>query len=350
LTLTDVTDLQDVDVGTHPWHDRRHHATNGRFRNPWSEDGAREVPLVRGALWALKNQLRSKRNAPPPVAEPEPKRLREPPERLRVTWLGHVAALIQTPGLTLLTDPMFDERASPVPFAGPKRLAPTPLSISELPPIDGVLLSHDHYDHLSKASVRALRDHSDPLFLVPLGVKAILKRWGPSRVVEMDWWQFADVLGARFHCTPARHFSGRTLYNDQRTLWASWYVETEKADLYFGGDSARAPHFGAIRDHLGAPDTALLPIGAYTPRWLMAPIHVDPGEAWQAFRDLEAGSFIPIHWGTFDLAGEPVQEPPERLRQCAREDGMTDRLHVLDLGASVQPAPAAPAGERERAA
>ena len=133
-------------------------------------------------------------------------------------------------------------------------------------------------------------------------------------------------------------------------------VDGEEVSIDAEGDvivvqvpSARAPHFGAIRDHLGAPDTALLPIGAYTPRWLMAPIHVDPGEAWQAFRDLEAGSFIPIHWGTFDLAGEPVQEPPERLRQCAREDGMTDRLHVLDLGASVQPAPAAPAGKRERA-
>ena len=329
------------DLHVHPWHDTRHHAADGGFQNLNST--ARAASFVKAASWFASQALETKDNVPPPIHPIRADALHPPPEALRITWLGHASLLAQWPDRTVLTDPMLSRRASPLSFAGPERLADCPIRVRDLPPIDVVLLSHDHYDHLDRPTVEALRDHSDPLFLTPLGVADHLRRWGLGRAVAADWWQYAEVDGWRFHCTPAQHFSGRGLFDRNTTLWASWYVEPVSHPaaprFFFGGDSAYANHFAAVREHLGTPDVAALPIGAVQPRWLMGPVHMSPKEAAQAFRDLGARHFIPIHWGTFDLAGEPVQWPAEQIRDHARTSGFTDRLHVLDIGESVEPCP-----------
>ena len=347
-----------VEVQTHPWYHQRHHRAGGGFTNIWGVP--RDAPFVKSARWILSRPLdhRGKTNVPPPVHHADAAALREPPEALRITWLGHAATLIQTPACTLLTDPMLSRRASPLSFMGPVRQAILPLRIGDLPAVDAVLISHDHYDHLDKASIQAIQRHFAPLFFVPLGVGAILRRWGATRVVEMDWGQYADAGGLRYHCTPAMHFSGRSLTGRDGTLWCSWYIEAvgdaAKADvraqrrrLYFGGDSGYAGHFSEIQERLGAPEVALLPIGAYLPSWFMQPVHMDPEEAVQAFRDVGAEHFIPIHWGTFDLTDEPIQEPAARVRIHAREENLEDRLHVLDIGTAftLRRTSASPTGE-----
>ncbi|MGI9175449.1 MAG: MBL fold metallo-hydrolase [Rhodothermales bacterium] len=345
-----------VEIQTHPWYHRRHHRPQGGFTNIW--DVPRDASFIKSARWLLARPFSQpgKANVPPPVHHLAADALREPPETLRITWLGHAATLIQTPTHTLLTDPMLSRRASPVSFLGPAREAPLPLHADDLPPVDIVLLSHDHYDHLDKRSIQTLQHDHQPLFLAPLGVGAILRGWGATRVAEMDWWQYADVDGLRYHATPAMHFSGRGLTNRDGTLWCGWYVETAgDADvppwrLYYGGDSGYAGLFGDIRERLGAPNVALFPIGAYRPRWFMRPVHMDPEEAVQAFQDVGAEHFIPIHWGTFDLADEPIQEPAERVRIRAHEQGLEEELHMLDIGTAFTlertsvPAPS-PAGE-----
>lgn len=317
-------------VHTHSWHDHRHH-TGGGFRNVWSEPVS--PPFFRSAFWLLRRGLQRRSHEQPALRPIDPAMLREPPDCLRITWIGHSTTLIQTPALTLLTDPMFSERASPIALAGPRREVVLPLRIDDLPSIDAVLVSHDHYDHLDFRSIERLAAR-DPLFFVPLGVADLVRTWGAQRIVEMDWWQYADFDGARFHCTPARHFSGRGLFNRNGTLWASWYVEFDALGLYYGGDSAMAALFAEIRERLGAPEVALLPIGAYLPRWFMAEVHMTPKDAVQAFTDLGALHLIPIHWGTFDLADDLLHEPPKELRKAAVEAGISGRVHLLDIGES----------------
>jgi L-ascorbate metabolism protein UlaG (beta-lactamase superfamily) len=214
--------------------------------------------------------------------------------------------------------------------------------------VDVVLLSHDHYDHLDAASIRALRARFDPLFLVPLGVDRRLRRWGIERIVAADWWQYVDISGWRFHCTPAQHFSGRGLWDRNTTLWAGWYIiprdDASIPRLFFAGDTAYAAHFSACRERLGAPDVACLPIGANRPRRIMRPVHMNPDEALQAFYDLNARRLIPIHWGTFDLADEPVQAPARRLRTLTTHHPEGARVTILDIGAThdVPPVPRTP--------
>lgn len=321
-------------IHTHPWHDRRHHRPGG-FRNVWPPP--RDASVLRALGWLLRRPFARKRNLPPAVRPLDGAALAVPPARLRVTWLGHAAALIQTPTLNVVTDPMFGRRASPFAFAGPRREAPLPLRPEALPPVHVVLLSHDHYDHLDRASVEALARRHDPLFVTPLGVAGHLHRWGLRRAVALDWGQHVAVEGLSFHCTPAKHFSGRGLRDRDATLWASWYLTAADLRLYFGADSGYADHYAAIRARHGAPEVALLPIGAYRPRWLMQPVHVDPDETVQALLDLEAAHLIPIHWGTFDLADEPLHEPPERLLKAAARLGIARRVHLLPPGGTFDP-------------
>ncbi|MDX1532352.1 MAG: MBL fold metallo-hydrolase, partial [Rhodothermales bacterium] len=300
---------------------------------PWVAPGPEGVVVLRregGALPAI-----------------DPATLRTRPERLRVTWLGHAAALIQTPTLNLLTDPMLGRRASPLPFAGPERLTPLPLALDDLPLLDVVLLSHDHYDHLDRGSIQAIQQRFAPLFLAPLGVGEIVRGWGATRVLELDWWQYVVADGVRYHCTPAKHFAGRTPGGRDATLWAGWMLEwADDLKLYFAGDSGYAPLFGDIRERLGAPDLALLPIGAYAPRWFMQAVHVDPAEAVQAARDLRARHVTPTHWGTCDRADEPLPEPPALFRRHAASAGLAGAVHVLDVGGTftlpAEPTPSTP--------
>ncbi len=318
------------EIRTHPWHDTRHHRDGG-FRNIWGTP--QNPPLGKTLRWLLSHTFSHKENRPPPVRPVAPEALLAPANPLRLTWIGHATALVQRPGLNLITDPVFADRASPLPFAGPERETPLPLTLDDLPPIDVVLLSHNHYDHLDRDAVRTLHRRDAPLFVAPLGVGALLRRWGLTRVLEFDWWQYVDLDGMRLNATPARHFSGRGLTDRNRTLWAGWYLSFDDGlRFYFAGDSGYAPLFTEIREHFGPPDLALIPIGAYLPRWLMAEVHVDPEEAARAVRDLDTRHVVPIHWGTFDLAEEPLHEPPVLFRRHTDALGLTERIHILDVG------------------
>lgn len=331
-----------MQIHTHPWHHEQHHSERG-FRNIWGT--AHQPSFFKVLRWLLGRARKQRKHKLPAVHPLDPTTLATPPARLRITWIGHATLLMQTPDTAILTDPVFSQRASPLSFLGPARKTPPAVALDALPPLDYILLSHDHYDHLDADTIPRLAEQHDPVFLTPLGVDTHLQKWGARHIEALDWWQYIDLGGWRFHCTPAMHFSGRGLLNRNSTLWAGWYLENPAHDLtiYFAGDSAYADLFETIRARLGAPEVALLPIGAYAPRWFMEPVHMDPAQSLQAFLDLEARYFIPTHWGTFDLADELLQEPPALIQQAAAEQGVADRLHVLDIGEQfsldAQPAP-----------
>ena len=330
-------------VHDHPWRDTRHHRPGGGYRNPWPlkpVPGEHRPGRLEAARWMLTFPFRSRRkaHAPTPFERADPAALAAPVAdgTARVTWLGHATCLIQLPGLTALTDPVFAERVSPLSFAGPRRRAALPLDPDALPPVHLILLSHDHYDHLDPAALRRLHARHRPRFVVPPGVDGRLPAgW---RVATLDWGQYADLRGHRVHAVPARHFSGRSFRDRNSTLWASFFIEPLAEDaptVYFAADTGYAPHFRLVRETLGAPDLVLMPVGAYAPRWFMRPVHVDPPEALDALDDLGARMLVPIHWGTFDLADEPLDEPPRRLREEAGRRGVADRVRILPVGGTV---------------
>jgi L-ascorbate metabolism protein UlaG (beta-lactamase superfamily) len=250
-----------------------------------------------------------------------------------VTWVGHATLLVQLDGVNVLTDPQWSPRASPLSFAGPKRLTAPALAFEDLPPVHVVVISHDHYDHLDVATVRRLAAEHRPRFLVPLGMKAWLAELGIADVDELDWWDARTVRGVTFTCVPAQHFAQRSLWDMNRRLWAGWAVAGRDRKLYFAGDTAYFDGFKEIGSRLGPFDLAALPIGAYLPPVIMKSVHMDPREALDAFADLQARVMIPIHWGTFDLAEEPLAEPPRLLEQHARTRGLgPDRVAIFKHG------------------
>lgn len=256
---------------------------------------------------------------------------------LRVTWLGHSTLLLEVDGVRVLTDPVFGERASPVSFAGSKRFHPTPAKIAELPQLDAILLSHDHYDHLCAASIRELARLDVPI-VTSLGVGARLEQLGfnPKRVTELDWWETHTLPGGSlsFSATPAQHFSGRSLIDRNRTLWSTWVIETAKRRLFFSGDTGLTAEFGQIRERFGNFDLVMLEIGAWHPTW--GDIHLGPAGALDAFELLGSGTLLPIHWGTFDLALHPWDEPAETLLALASQRGA--RILTPLLGRPFEPA------------
>ncbi|APG27616.1 hypothetical protein A7E78_07050 [Syntrophotalea acetylenivorans] len=231
---------------------------------------------------------------------------------LRLTWLGHSTCLIEMDGQVILTDPTFSDRASPFTFLGPKRFGTAlPLQLKDVPKVDIVLISHDHYDHLDYRSIKALIDKTS-LFCVPLGVGGHLEYWGVPRnkIVEMDWWQEQSNKGIKLVATPARHFSGRWLVRD-KTLWSSWVIQGQKHRIFFGGDSGYFDGFRSIGDKYGPFDLTLLESGAYNEAW--SEIHMMPEETVQAHIDLKGKVLLPIHWGQFNLSLHNWTEPIERL-------------------------------------
>lgn len=248
-----------------------------------------------------------------------------------LTWIGHDTFLIQIDGLNILTDPHFFERASPVPFAGPKRVVAPGLALADLPPIDWVLISHNHYDHLDKSSVLALaRKHPQAQFHVPLGLARWFREQRILRVAEYDWWQHAKLQGFGLHFVPAQHFSSRSLTDRNATLWGGWVVETPSEQrIYFAGDSGYSADFKDIGARFGAMDLSLLPIAAYEPRWFMAPMHVDPEEAVKIHQDVNSHTSVAMHWGTFRLTPEPLDEPPRRLATALQHAGVAARRFVV---------------------
>jgi L-ascorbate metabolism protein UlaG (beta-lactamase superfamily) len=259
--------------------------------------------------------------------------LRDSRAQALVTWVGHATLLVQLEGVNLLTDPQWSKRASPVRFGGPRRVTPPGLRFEDLPPIHLVLISHDHYDHLDLATVTRLAAVHRPRFVVPLGLKAWFTERGITDVEELDWWQSRRERGLTLTCLPAQHFSGRTFWDRNRRLWSGWAVQGRGKRFFFAGDTAYYDVFKEIGTRLGPFDLAAVPIGAYLPATIMKSGHTTPEEAVQVFEDVRARQLIPIHWGTFDLADEPLDEPPRRLEGEARRRGLgSDRVWVLKHG------------------
>jgi N-acyl-phosphatidylethanolamine-hydrolysing phospholipase D len=252
-----------------------------------------------------------------------------------VTWVGHATLLVQLDGVNILTDPHWGERASPLRFAGPRRLVPAGIRFEDLPDIDVVLISHDHYDHLDEPTVRRLAREHRPRFFVPLGIGAWLGQRGIDDVVELDWWQSASFAGLEIHCTPAQHSSGRTLADQNLRLWSSWVVRGRERRLYFAGDTGYSPGLGEIGRRLGPFDLALIPIGGYKDHPQHHPNHVNPEEAVQLFEDVGGRLMVPMHWGTFVLNREPAHEPPARLMAEALRRGIDERMAVLSPGQTI---------------
>lgn len=255
-----------------------------------------------------------------PVQPLPPDLLAQPPAPgLRTWWLGHASTLVEIDGVRVLTDPVFSRRVSPFQFLGPARMHPAPLPLEQWKNIDAVVISHDHFDHLDMATVQQLASGGTH-FYVGLGIGAHLERWGvpAAQIHELDWWEKAELKGLTIHCTPARHYSGRKRM-DNSTLWASWYLQGPTHRAYFSGDTGYAGHFKAIRERLGAPELALLKVGAYGDTWL--DIHMNPEAALQAYRELGAGTLLPVHWATFNLAYHAWAEPLQRTTAAATAQG-----------------------------
>jgi N-acyl-phosphatidylethanolamine-hydrolysing phospholipase D len=308
-----------------------HHRPAGGFRNPWIEERRPGAALLR---WAWE---RSRKELPPspgseelPRSVPAIARPRAGAGEARATWVGHATFLLQLAGLNALTDPHWSERASPFGWAGPRRLAPPGVDREDLPPIDLVLVSHDHYDHLDRETVRGLaaRFGDDVRWLAPLGHGSLLAGWGARRVVETDWWEGIrlETEGGEVEvtCLPAQHWTNRGFWDRRPRLWSSWALRQETgSSVYFGGDSGWFPGYTEIGRRLGAFDLVLLPIGAYDPRWMMRASHMNPEEAVRAYLDLGgSGTFGAMHWGTFRLTDEDPLEPPERLRTAWAAAGL----------------------------
>jgi len=283
-----------------------------RFRNVAGE------PETDRSLGEVLRWRRTAPNTPWPDTLPVTPVIPEPRVAgLRVTMIGHATLLIQIAGLNILTDPVWSPRASPLAFAGPKRITAPGVALDALPPIDAILLSHNHYDHLDIATLRTLHARHDPLIVTPLGNDTIVHRHIPAaRTIARDWGEHAEIgAGAEAHVVPALHWSSRGVSDRRMALWGGFMLRVAGRQVYFAGDTGYGTGaiFRAIHARFGAPDLALLPIGAYDPRWFMAAQHTDPEEAIQIMADLDARAAIGIHWGTFKLTDEPRDDPALRL-------------------------------------
>lgn len=310
---------------------RKSHHTRSGFRNNAPHRSQDLAGLLRFASHHLGLPVKPVHF---PLASNDPPWLKANRSQRSLTWIGHDSFLLQTDGLNLLTDPHLTERASPLPFGNPRRLAPPGLDFADLPAIDAVLISHNHYDHLDRGTVVRLHaEHPDIQFFVPLGLKAWFARQGITRVTEMDWWDQSTFSGLTLHATPVQHSSARTGLDRNRTLWCGWAVMGAGFSFYFAGDSGYCADFAETRRRLGVFDLAALPIGAYEPRWFMRAMHVNPAESVQIFKDLQARYAVAMHWGTFRLTDEDADEPPRALASALADAGIApERFFVMQHG------------------
>lgn len=268
-----------------------------------------------------------------PLATPELAFLQQNRTVNTATWIGHATVLLQMDGVNILTDPQFSKRASPVQWAGPQRVVPPGIAMADLPRIDYVVISHDHYDSLDTETILALRQRAGgelTTFVVPLKLTAWFQGLGIERVVELDWWESHQAQGIKFTAVPAQHWSKRTPFSTNKTLWAGWVIKSATFNCYFAGDSGYyQPLFRQIGERLGPFDLAAIPIGAYAPRWFMKSKHLNPEEAVKVHEDVKAKRSLAIHWGTFILTDEPLSEPPQLLRKALQEKRLPARSFLL---------------------
>ncbi|MDP3897468.1 MAG: MBL fold metallo-hydrolase, partial [Mesorhizobium sp.] len=299
-----------------PYYDgpRSDHFDGRLFFNPDGIEPASFTDLLRWQFGGGRAKWPARLPSPHPPAKPEP---RIAADGLRVTMVGHATLLVQTAGLNILTDPVWSDRASPLSFAGPRRANAPGIAIADLPPIDVVLLSHNHYDHMDIATLARLRTAHDPVLVTPLGNDRIVHKSIPDmRIAVGDWHDTVDLgHGVTVHFEPAHHWSARGTSDRRMALWSGFTVAAPSGNTYFAGDTGfhEGRYFRAVRDKHGRFRLAILPIGAYEPRWFMAPQHQNPSDAVEAFRILGADHAAGMHWGTFQLTDEPAHEPRDLL-------------------------------------
>ena len=332
-------------IAVNPYFDpvKPHHTANG-FKNNYVT--AVDKSFSELVWWQIE---RREQGLPRPAERPTPtlapelaaiqgyaRGTRTQPRPPMVTWAGHATVLVQAGGINVLTDPVFSERANLLQFLGPQRAQPPGIALADLPPIDVVLISHNHYDHLDKASVleiaqRAKDADSPTLFLVPLGLKSWFADIGISNVIELDWWDKHHYRGVEFNLTPVQHWSARGFSDRNQTLWGGYAVFASDFHWYFSGDTGYSKDFSDTQarfaDHWKTAtgdgfDLALIAVGAYEPRWFMKEQHVNPQEAVQIHKDLRARRSIGVHWGTFELTDESLDQPPQDLAAAARTQGL----------------------------
>jgi N-acyl-phosphatidylethanolamine-hydrolysing phospholipase D len=309
-----------------------HHRPGGGFKNPWPS--AELHGLLDFFKWTLIERRRNPRRPDPDPATfvrvaPEFVVPRAAPEELTITWVGHTSFLVQIAGLNILTDPIWSERASPIQLAGPRRWVPPAVEFDRLPPIDAVVISHDHYDHLDAGTIsRIARRYPAVMWFAPLGVGEFLRHRGAREVTERDWWQESSIGDLALTCVPAQHFSGRTIGKRNTTLWCGWTFRSRHQAVFFAGDTAFHPEFDTIGRRCGPFDVAILPIGAYEPRWFMGAVHMNPEDSMKAVVQLSTAqsgkrlAMVAAHWGTFKLTDEPMDEPPSKMREEWRTSGL----------------------------
>jgi len=306
------------------------HFDGHRFRNP---NGANGQPV-----WMVPRMLLTPRSRWPATVPVTPRRpVSAGPDDVVVTFVGHATFLIQVGTTSLLIDPVYSERASPVSFAGPRRVRAPGVRFDDLPTISLVLLSHNHYDHCDLGTLRALERRFQPRLVTPIGNGRLLQSAGIGHLEELDWWQSASAAPLPITLTPAQHFSARGPFDRNRALWGGFLIEARERRILFAGDSGYGPHFREIAARLSPVDLALLPIGAYEPRWFMKDIHMNPAEAVQAHLDLGARRSLAMHWGTFQLTPEGVDEPVRELTKALQERGVpADVFRPADVRESVR--------------
>lgn len=338
LAVAAVTAQAWTDLGAAPTGAR---AARMEASPQWSDGGFVNAEPMWNDLWGMFGTARraspvASPTAPVNVLNSDGASLQIPPESgLRVTWMGHSTVLVEIDGVTVLTDPIFAPRASPLDWIGPERWYPPVIPLEDLPRIDAVLISHDHYDHLQTETIQRMAG-MDCRFVVPLGVGADLERWGvpPERITELDWWEQVEVGALQVHATPSRHASGRHLFDQNRTLWASYALVGPAHRVYFSGDTGLFSALDQIGERLGPFDLSMIEVGQYDRTW--PDWHLGPEQAVLAHQAVQARVMLPIHWALWRLAGHGWTEPGERVRAAAAAAGVP--VVMPQPGQSVEPA------------